>query len=253
MNNNVNNTNKYIDPKTGSGYVSAGNNKMDGPVLLVIVISIIAVLGGVLFVVSNSENLWEDFKDKMIEVSEDLEDTEEDYEDEYIDYEDTEDMEDIDYITEDEEDSYYDENDYSDDDLTYSISEFKEINARDIYNESRGNTIVLWVGRQSCGFCAMYAPVMENVASDFGIVARYIDLEKIINFNVLEPYIEDDIAFTILSNLSGKGKWMNFARDNMGGTPLTLIIKDNQVIGGVSGYVEESSLTKTFIDAGLRK
>ena len=104
-----------------------------------------------------------------------------------------------------------------------------------------------------CGYCAMYAPVMENVTSDFGIVARYIDLEKIINFNVLEPYIEDDIAFTILSNLSGKGKWMNFARDNIGGTPLTLIIKDNQVIGGVSGYVEESGLTKTFIDAGLRK
>ena len=253
MNNNVNGTNKYIDPKTGSGYVSAGNNKMDGPVLLVIVISIIAVLGGVIFVVSNSEDLWEDFKDKMIEISEDMEDTEEDYEDEYIDYEDTEDMEDNDYITEDEEDSYYDENDYSVDDLTYSISEFKEINAREIYNESRGNTIVLWVGRQSCGYCAMYAPVMENVTSDFGIVARYIDLEKIINFNVLEPYIEDDIAFTILSNLSGKGKWMNFARDNIGGTPLTLIIRDNQVIGGVSGYVEESSLTKTLIDAGLRK
>ena len=250
MNNEVNGTNKYIDPKTGSGYVSAGNNKMDGPVLLVIVISIIAVLSGVIFVVSNSEDLWEDFKDKMIEISEDMEDTEEDYEDEYIDYEDTEDN---DYITEDEEDSYYDENDYSVDDLTYSISEFKEINARDIYNESRGNTIVLWVGRQSCGYCSMYAPVMENVTSDFGIVARYIDLEKIINFNVLEPYIEDDIAFTIISNLSGKGKWMNFARDNIGGTPLTLIIKDNQVIGGISGYVEEFDLTKTFIDAGLRK
>ena len=75
---------------------------------------------------------------------------------------------------------------------------------------------------------------------------------KIINFNVSEPYVNDQNAYNLLKNLSGEGKWQYFASDNINATPLTLIIRDNQVIGGVSGFVGEETLEDVFNAAGLR-
>ena len=99
----------------------------------------------------------------------------------------------------------------------------------------------------------MYAPVISKVADEFNIKARYIDFATIVDFSDYEAVISDAESFTILENLTGQGEWENFAKDNIVGTPLTLIIKDNQVIGGFSGYGEEETITQVFIDAGLSK
>ena len=119
--------------------------------------------------------------------------------------------------------------------VAYDTSAFKEITPSDISKESKGKTIVVWVGRQSCGYCSMYAPYIKQAADNYGITAHYIDLAKMVNFNVEQPYITDSDAYKTLSSLTGKGEWETFAKDNVGGTPLTLIIKDGKVIGGVSG------------------
>lgn len=233
----------YIDPKTGSGYVSAGKGNMDFSIALVIGIILVAIVGGGILLFTN-EDVKEGFNDFIEGFVEAFRDDSEEYEDEdYLD-----DSEDEKVDKEEKDDNKYDENDYG----AYSIKAFKEIKADDIYKESRGKTIVLWIGRQSCGFCAVYAPVIEEVADDFDMVARYIDLGKIINFDVSEPYVSDYSSYNILKNLSGEGKWQYFASDNINATPLTLIIRDNQVIGGVSGFVEEDTLEDVFYTAGLR-
>lgn len=220
-NKNVNDSN-YIDSKTGSGYVSAGNNNMDFSVALVIGFLVITILGGMIFLFTN-----DDIKDlfsleDIVETFEDL------FEEDYYDY---------DYTY----------------DTQYSVSEFKEINARNIEIESRDNIIVLWIGRQTCGYCKLYAPVIEEVVDEFDMEAYYIDLGKIIDFETSSPYITDQTAYDIISNLNGSGEWYGFAAQNINGTPLTLIIKDNEVIGGVAGFVSEGNLTGIFFDAGLTK
>ncbi len=136
---------------------------------------------------------------------------------------------------------------------TYDTSAFKTIEAADIEKESKNKTIVLWVGRQSCGYCTAYAPYIAEAAKNYGITAYYIDLATIVNFDVAQPYITDSTSWDTLSSLTGSGEWKEFASKNLGGTPLTLIIKNNKVIGGLSGYDEVSAIESAFKAAGIKK
>lgn len=135
----------------------------------------------------------------------------------------------------------------------YDTSAFKEIKASDIKSESKSNTIVVMVGRQGCGWCANYAPYITEAAKNYNLKVRYIDLGKIVDFTVEQPVIVDGDAWDTLTSLSGSGEWVTFAKDNMGGTPLTLIIKNNKVVGGISGYTEVANIEKAFDKAGLGK
>lgn len=135
----------------------------------------------------------------------------------------------------------------------YDTSVYNVIKPSDIVNESKGKKIVLWIGRQSCGYCEMYAPYINEATKNYGIKAYYIDLAELIEFNVAQPYIKDEEEFNILSSLNGDGEWSGYAEENVGGTPLTLIIKDNKVIGGLSGYADTNSVMKAFENAGLKK
>jgi predicted bacteriocin transport accessory protein len=135
--------------------------------------------------------------------------------------------------------------------VAYDTSAFKEITPSDISKESKGKTIVVWVGRQSCSYCGMYAPVLEDVGKDNNVTIYYVDLEDLINFDSQYPYISDERNYNILEGLDGIKGWETFAKDNMGGTPLTLIIKDNKVIGGLNGYTEENGVLDEFKRTGL--
>ena len=99
----------------------------------------------------------------------------------------------------------------------------------------------------------MYAPYINEATANYGIKAYYIDLAELVDFTVAQPYISDAEEFGILSGLKGSGKWDGFAEENVGGTPLTLIIKDSKVIGGLSGYSDTNTIMQVFADAGLKK
>lgn len=137
--------------------------------------------------------------------------------------------------------------------ITYDTSKFNEIAPSDIQDLSDGKTIVVWVGRQSCGYCAQYAPYMEEATEEYGITAYYIDLATMVDFSTEQAYITDADEFDTLSSLSGEGEWATFAYDNVGGTPLTLIVKNNKVVGGLSGYTDTEGITSAFKAAGLKK
>jgi thioredoxin-related protein len=138
-------------------------------------------------------------------------------------------------------------------DSSYDTSVYNIIKPSQIEQESKGKTIVLWIGRQSCGYCGMYAPYINEATNNYGIKAYYVDLAGLIEFNTAQPYITDEEEFGILSGLKGEGKWDGFAEENVGGTPLTLIIKNNKVIGGLSGYADTNTIMQVFEDAGLKK
>ncbi len=133
----------------------------------------------------------------------------------------------------------------------YDTSAFKEITASDIQSESKNETIVVWIGRQGCGYCAQYAPNIAEAAKNYGIQAKYIDLAKIVDFDKL--VITDATAYDTISNLSGTGDWKDYAANNISGTPLTLIIKNNKVVGGLNRFTDVEEIEKAFEDAGLKK
>lgn len=136
---------------------------------------------------------------------------------------------------------------------TYSTSAFKEISAADIKTESNKETIVFWIGRQGCSACTAYQPIIEKAGEDFGIQIRYIDLGKIVDFTVERPYVTDSNSYQTLISLTGNGEWKDFVEENIGGTPLTVIVKNNKVVGGIFGADNLENVEKAFTNAGLKK
>lgn len=137
---------------------------------------------------------------------------------------------------------------------TYDTSEFKEISATDIKSESSNTTIVVMVGRQGCTYCSQYAPTITDVAEDYGITVRYIDLSKILQVNDDNTVsIIDEESYEILTTLEGEGDYEDFASENFGYTPETIIIKNNKIIGGFAGNAESSSIEEAFEAAGFTK
>ena len=78
---------------------------------------------------------------------------------------------------------------------SYSTAAFKEIKAQDIASESKKETIVVMIGRQGCGYCAYYAPIITQVAEQYGITVRYIDYLKIVKLTESGGQIIDQEAF----------------------------------------------------------
>lgn len=136
---------------------------------------------------------------------------------------------------------------------TYSTSAFKEISAADIKTESTKETIVFWIGRQGCSACTAYQPIIEKAGEDFGIQIRYIDLGKIVDFTVERPYVTDNNSYQTLIALTGSGEWKEFVSKNISGTPLTVIVKNNKVVGGIYGADSLDNVEKAFTNAGLKK
>ncbi len=147
--------------------------------------------------------------------------------------------------TGDDEFDEVDDESNTEEDYTYDTSSFKEISPLDIKKISKGNTMVVWIGRQGCQYCSWYAPIIEQVE----MPVYYIDLLSFISISDYSAVITDEKAYTYLENLTGDGKWETFAKDNLGATPLTLIIRDEKVIGGISGFTDDISYA--FMDAGI--
>ena len=134
---------------------------------------------------------------------------------------------------------------------TYDTSAFKEISASDIKSESKGQTIVVLLARQGCSYCAAFAPIITQVANDYGVTIRYLDYSKIVD--VEKSSIADQKAYDTVAALKGSGDWADFAETALQGTPNTFFIKDNKIIYGINGYNDQSVVEDAFEAAGFSK
>lgn len=124
---------------------------------------------------------------------------------------------------------------------TYDVSRFKEISMADIESDSKGKTIVVWLGLPTCGYCQAYAPLIADVADEYGITARYIDVSTM---------TQED--YDILVSIEGKGDYEGYG-SSFTGTPFTMIIKNGVIVGGINGYVDTVYIESAFEAAGLSK
>ena len=134
---------------------------------------------------------------------------------------------------------------------TYDTSAFKEISAQDIASESKGKTIVVMIGRQGCGYCAAFAPIITKVAEDNDVTIRYIDFLKIVD--IAAGTVTDSDAYNLIKNLDAVSEWDKFGETALKGTPNTLFIKNSKIIYGINGYHEEADVQAAFKAAGLSK
>lgn len=131
----------------------------------------------------------------------------------------------------------------------YDVSMFNEIKANDIKKETKGELRVIYVGRESCGWCAAFLPSLWTAQDDYKFTTLYIDIAKIINFS--DGSILDQKAFDTLNNLTGED-YEGYMEENLGATPMILLVKDNKIVSAQTGYTEYSDFETFLNNAGIK-
>lgn len=89
-----------------------------------------------------------------------------------------------------------------------------------------GEKAIYVLGQTTCGYCSMYKPVINEVASEYGVEFNYI------NINTLEEDQYNSLKEAI-----------DYVRDNDDwGTPLTLIVEDGETVDKINGYTEKDEV-----------
>ena len=136
----------------------------------------------------------------------------------------------------------------SDYNTKYDVSMFTEIKASEIEEYTKDNLSVVYVGRETCGWCAAFLPNLWQAQEEFGYTTLYVDIAKIIDFTVGE--ISDQDSYDIMMSLSGDD-YDGYMEEKFGSTPMILIMKDNKIIGAQTGYSEYEDFVKTLNKAGI--
>lgn len=135
---------------------------------------------------------------------------------------------------------------------SYSTALFDEIDPANIDKESKGQTIVVMIGKQGCSACAMYAPTLALLQEEYDFTTKYIDFNKMITINGQSAYISDEDGYEAITSLTGTG-YDGWVEEHFGSTPLTLIVKDSKILYAVVGAADESTLTTQFDKLGIKK
>lgn len=132
----------------------------------------------------------------------------------------------------------------------YDVSMFKEINASDLKNETKGKLSVIYIGRSTCGWCSAFLPNLWDAQEKYGYTTLYIDIAKIMDFE--NGGITDQSSYDIMIKLTGKG-YEDYVEKNFGSTPMILIMKDNKIVGAQTGYSEYNEFKKLLNNSGINK
>ncbi len=134
----------------------------------------------------------------------------------------------------------------------YDVSMFNEIKAKDIKKLSSDDKIIVMITRSTCGYCAMFAPVLADIQKDYKLEINYIDIAKVLDYENPGGGVLDEEADEILRNLSTNEKGSTIM-ESYGATPLLLIIKNNKIINGQVGYSDYSSVESIIKEEGYKK
>lgn len=133
---------------------------------------------------------------------------------------------------------------------SYDVSSFKEITPSEIAGFKKKETYVVYIGRSGCSWCSKMLPNLKQAQEEYKYTTQYIDLAKIIDFNT--GSILDNNAYTILANLDTVESEKDVMNE-LGSTPMMLIIRDKKIIGSYVGYSDYETFAKVLEDNGLKK
>ena len=90
---------------------------------------------------------------------------------------------------------------------------------------------VVVIKRDGCGYCEMYDPIVTEVADEYGLPIRYINMSNLTE----EEY-------------NKLGKSNSYLRKEQWGTPTTLFMYGEHVVDPIGGYVEKDTLVEFVKD-----
>lgn len=104
---------------------------------------------------------------------------------------------------------------------------------------SSENEEVIVVGQTSCSYCMMAKPALLSIASEYGVKINYINLTEIKNAENGTELIEQF------------NKSLDYLSSEEWGTPLMLVVKNNEVVATSNGYLSKTNYIKFLKDQGI--
>ena len=95
---------------------------------------------------------------------------------------------------------------------------------------------ILVLGQTTCSHCIKVKPILSSIAKEYGITINYLDITKLSD--------EEKEKFT---------KYLTYLNDTEWGTPLTLIVKNSEVIDSVNGELDYDGYVELFKNNGFIK
>lgn len=97
----------------------------------------------------------------------------------------------------------------------------------ELYNQE--DPFILVLAQTTCGYCQQFEPVLSEFAKENGVVAY------VINIDTFSDSEREGLTNAFSSYFETNSEW---------GTPLTLAVKDKNVVGDLSGYTDNKDAIK---------
>lgn len=138
------------------------------------------------------------------------------------------------------------DNDVKEEIPVYDVSKYNSVNYSDFKKlTTLKGTHVIYIGRSSCSYCAMFLPIMNEAQEKYNFTTNYFDISSIFDFS--NNTIIDKEAYDEMSNLN------DFFKENLLATPMVVIFKDGKYVDGTMGYQELNSYSKFLEKNGFKK
>ena len=137
----------------------------------------------------------------------------------------------------------------------YDVSAMNAVNvdgAVDLFDTN--DLQVLYIGRSNCSVCIDFVPVLNEVQNDLAFTTNYFDVQTYINnWNAtkdeLEPLVDLlTVETTVRTKIDNETVTLEDTIGNLfydyGFTPITIIIKDGEMVDGFIGYRDVEALTE---------
>ena len=98
------------------------------------------------------------------------------------------------------------------------------------------DTNILVLGQTTCGHCARVKPILSKISKDKDVTINYLDITK------LSQEEREKLS-----------KYLPYLDENEWGTPLTLIVKNGEVVDSVNGALDYDGYVKLFKNNDLIK
>ena len=135
----------------------------------------------------------------------------------------------------------------------YDTTVYKTIKGSELAELSKGKKIVVWIGRQGCSYCSLYAPTIKSVGKDLGITIHYIELAAMYDTTQNQWVLTDQASYDAITGMETTNDEAASVMEDFGSTPMTIIVEDGKVIGGVVGAVDKTTVKETLTNAGIKK
>ena len=128
----------------------------------------------------------------------------------------------------------------------YDVSKFEEVDYSGFKKAIKSKDIsVVYMGRSTCGYCALFIPVMNEAQEKYGFKTYYLDVTRVFNFETNS--VVDQKAFDEITGMN------DFFKENFLATPMVAIFKNGKYVDGTIGYQELETYSSFLEKNGIKK